>query len=200
MFGELKMMDSKDNLIKAALTLMEKKGYQGTSIQDIVNLAGLTKGSFYYYFESKDDLLFLIHDQFIEYELRKATELLENKELKSSEKIRQLITFTWEAIENFRENVTIFFQEMKYINDEKFKVIKEKRDKFENCYVQILEDGIRNGEFSEEMNKRITAFSIIGMISWGLNWYKEDRSLSVQEIANIQADLILNGLTQKNEK
>ncbi len=59
-------MNTKDSsiekLMNAAMDCILKKGYNATSINDIVQAAGIPKGSFYYYFESKEcfvnDLLF----------------------------------------------------------------------------------------------------------------------------------------------
>lgn len=47
---------SKENLIECAARLFLEKGYNATGINDILNSAGLSKGSFYFYFESKKDL------------------------------------------------------------------------------------------------------------------------------------------------
>ena len=46
-----------DIIINAALTCFANKGYAKTSIQDIANAANISKGSFYTYFENKEDLL-----------------------------------------------------------------------------------------------------------------------------------------------
>lgn len=48
----------KAKLIEESLSLFEKRGFAETSIQDIVDACGVTKGSFYYYFKSKTELLF----------------------------------------------------------------------------------------------------------------------------------------------
>lgn len=45
----------KDYLLDAGLKVMATRGYNGTSIQDIVNAANVPKGSFYTYFKSKED-------------------------------------------------------------------------------------------------------------------------------------------------
>ena len=45
----------KDHLLDAGLKVMATRGYNGTSIQDIVNAANVPKGSFYTYFKSKED-------------------------------------------------------------------------------------------------------------------------------------------------
>ena len=48
--------DSKTKLLDAALQVIRKKGYAGTTVEDICNKAGVTKGSFFNHFDSKDDL------------------------------------------------------------------------------------------------------------------------------------------------
>lgn len=47
---------SKRKLLDAAEKLMLEKGYTATTVDDICASAGLTKGSFFHYFENKDDL------------------------------------------------------------------------------------------------------------------------------------------------
>jgi len=48
--------DSKTKLLNAALNVIRAKGYAATTIDDVCHAAGLTKGSFFHHFESKDDL------------------------------------------------------------------------------------------------------------------------------------------------
>lgn len=48
--------DSRTRLLDAALTVVRAKGYTATRIEDICAAAGLTKGSFFHHFRSKDDL------------------------------------------------------------------------------------------------------------------------------------------------
>lgn len=47
---------SKEKLVSASAELFWKKGYHYTSIRDILDATGLTKGSFYFYFENKEEL------------------------------------------------------------------------------------------------------------------------------------------------
>lgn len=48
--------DSKTKLLDAALQVIRAKGYAATTVEDICNQAGVTKGSFFHHFKSKDDL------------------------------------------------------------------------------------------------------------------------------------------------
>ncbi len=47
----------KQEFLQAALDLFAKRGYEDTSVQDIIGAVGVTKGSFYYYFKSKEDVV-----------------------------------------------------------------------------------------------------------------------------------------------
>lgn len=47
----------KNRIVSAAWELFYDKGYQGTTVDDIIELSGTSKGSFYYYFNTKDELL-----------------------------------------------------------------------------------------------------------------------------------------------
>jgi len=47
---------SRANLVDTALTVVRSKGYSATRVDDICGAAGLTKGSFFHHFDSKDDL------------------------------------------------------------------------------------------------------------------------------------------------
>lgn len=48
---------TKDKIVEAAWGLFHEKGYDSTTIEDIIAAAGISKGSFYYYFDKKDTLL-----------------------------------------------------------------------------------------------------------------------------------------------
>ncbi|MBS1887883.1 MAG: helix-turn-helix transcriptional regulator, partial [Actinobacteria bacterium] len=63
-------------LVETALGLFEAHGYAGTPVQRIVDQAGLTKGAFYHHFETKEDLLYEIHDEFIDDQLSRAREVM----------------------------------------------------------------------------------------------------------------------------
>lgn len=52
-----KSSSTKSRIVDAAWKLFYEQGYEGTTVEDIVTLSGTSKGSFYHYFASKDDLV-----------------------------------------------------------------------------------------------------------------------------------------------
>lgn len=54
--NEVLVVDSRTKLLDAALKVVREKGYTATRVEDICEAAGLTKGSFFHHFKSKEDL------------------------------------------------------------------------------------------------------------------------------------------------
>ena len=58
------MNDSKEHIITVASRLFLQKSYKEVTMKDIVDATGLSKGAFYYYFSSKEQLFFEVLDFF----------------------------------------------------------------------------------------------------------------------------------------
>jgi TetR/AcrR family transcriptional repressor of nem operon len=58
--------ESKTKFLQAAIRVIRIKGYTATRVEDVCEAAGLTKGSFFHHFESKDDLALAAADYWIE--------------------------------------------------------------------------------------------------------------------------------------
>lgn len=58
--------DIKKKILEAATALMQERSFTDISIADIAKAAGVTKGSVYYYYNSKEDLLYDIADGYLE--------------------------------------------------------------------------------------------------------------------------------------
>jgi len=55
---------SKQKLLNAAIALIRSKGYAATRVEDVCDATGLTKGSFFHHFASKEELAFAAAEQF----------------------------------------------------------------------------------------------------------------------------------------
>lgn len=180
-------------LIDSALALFGGQGYAATSVQEITEAAGVTKGAFYHHFESKEDLLRLIHDEFLDYQLailKLALEQDEDPALRLRELLRALLTST----ARYQANVSIFYLERRHFTGTRFKAVKRKRDEFDRLFLPVIELGIENGVFRSDLDPRIVGLGILGMCAWVHEWYRPGGRFSAEQIANIFGEMALNGL------
>jgi AcrR family transcriptional regulator len=180
-------------LIDSALALFGSKGYTDTSVQEVTEAAGVTKGAFYHHFESKEDLLRLIHDEFLDYQLailKLALEQDEDPAVRLRELLRALLTST----ARYQANVTIFYLERRHLTGGRFKAMKRKRDEFDRLFLQVIERGIERGTFRSDLDARIVGLGILGMCAWVHQWYRPGGRYSAEQIADIFGEMALDGL------
>lgn len=92
----------KDHLLDAGLKVMATRGYNGTSIQDIVNAADVPKGSFYTYFKSKEDFAIEALEKVTEERMIHNRHLLSDRSLAPQERLTR---FFIENIGGCEENL-----------------------------------------------------------------------------------------------
>ncbi|NLC18650.1 MAG: TetR/AcrR family transcriptional regulator [Clostridiales bacterium] len=83
--------ERRNEILDTAAELFEAKGYNKTTINDILNKIGIAKGTFYYYFKSKEEVLDAIIERLNEGALIRAKLIKERSDLSPIEKILQLI-------------------------------------------------------------------------------------------------------------
>jgi AcrR family transcriptional regulator len=182
-------------LVDSALNLFGEKGYASTSVQEITEAAGVTKGAFYHHFESKEDLLRLIHDDFVDYYLSVLETVLEkNKASDPAGQLRELFRAFLPIVEQYQPSVTVFFQERRFLTGERFKAVKRKRDRFDALFRKVIEDGVASGSFRKDLDPRIVDLGILGMLSWVHQWYRPGGRYTAEQVADIFAELVLGGL------
>jgi AcrR family transcriptional regulator len=187
---------TKEKITEAALQLFEQKGYHAVTIDKIVKMSGTSKGTFYHYYKSKDELLYTIHDYFITYVVDKATEAYEKWQT-PTERLNAIIKSFVMMFEMYQPHVTVFYQESLYLAPEYFNDIKKKRDQYTEMMSNVFQEGIKLGEFRKELSVSISLMAIFGMTNWMYRWYKPTGEYSVPEIGDIYADFILHSVLTK---
>ena len=83
---------TKQNLIRCALDLFYKKGYEKTSIEDIVVKAKVSKGAFFHYFKTKEDIMNAIAEKYSEEVASIMAKVADNPNMNAAEKMNRIIT------------------------------------------------------------------------------------------------------------
>lgn len=78
----------KDYLLEAGIKVMATRGYNGTSIQDIVDAANVPKGSFYTYFKSKEDFAIAAIEMVADEHIQDSKRLVSDRTVPPLERLR----------------------------------------------------------------------------------------------------------------
>ncbi len=187
-------MPMPDRLIEVAVKLFAEKGYDATSVADIVETAGVTKGALYHYYTSKDELLSQIHRRFITAEIKDAQRIMAQG-WGPRETLRHLIISLVESIVSYRFEVTVFFREMHRLPSSVFDEIKQARDDYAGFFEKTIRQGQELGEFRHDSHPRMMTLALFGACNWMYTWYNPDGPFSARKIGEQLADIIMDGLS-----
>ncbi|WP_423836054.1 TetR/AcrR family transcriptional regulator [Streptomyces cathayae] len=78
-------------LVDSSLHLFEQEGFDRTTLQQIVDGANLTKGAFYHHFQSKEDVLWQIQNEYLDTQIKKAARAIVEQHSDIADQLRALI-------------------------------------------------------------------------------------------------------------
>ncbi len=142
----------RNEIVDAAQQLFYAKGYTATSVQDILNSVGIAKGTFYYYFDSKLDLLCVLIDRMREQVLAETSPIVTDARLNAPEKMARFFA----AISNWKTERKDFLLGLLQVwthDDNLFfrhKLMKATAASLEPLLATIVRQGIDEGTFSTD--------------------------------------------------
>ena len=146
---EIRRKHTEEMLVKAALSLFVRKGYHGTSVQEITQVAGVTKGALYGHFQSKGELLLRIIKEF---DVRFIDEMISTcRDIKGDawSKLHAIVTFNSAfAAQNPDLCVFLTFLTTELKTDVEFeKVLRNVYRKYQDFIREIVLQGQEEGSF-----------------------------------------------------
>ncbi|MDQ7794238.1 MAG: TetR/AcrR family transcriptional regulator [bacterium] len=180
-----------------AMRVFREKGYHAASMQEIAHAVGMQKGSLYYYISSKQELLFKIFEEAIGSMARTLEEIYAGPG-SPREKLRQAIAAHVHAISQRLDMLTIFLRETKVLSPTQEEIIDIHRLRYERLLQRLVSEGMKAGEL-RRMDSKLVTYALLGMTNWIYRWYNPSGRFTPDEIADIFAELVFNGLAEREE-
>lgn len=157
---------TKQFIIKTAAPIYNQKGISGTNIDDVLDATKLTKGCLYGHFENKDDLSLQVISYMIATNTNKLISLISEEKTEKG-KIFAYFDFYKNPIETHIKGGCPLIN-IAVEADDNFPLIKEKMGETfklgQKMFVEILNQGILNKEFSKDLVPEIYAFKAVAAI------------------------------------
>lgn len=166
-----KRISTKSRIVKAAWNLFYKKGYEQTTVEDIINASRTSKGTFYHYFKGKESLLNSLSYLFDEkYEELSASI---DPDMSACDKLLYLNHELFYMIETSVDiSLLAFLYSSQLVTKDKKSLADSKRFYFK-WITEILEDGLKSGEFkntstAKELMKIYAMYERAILYDWAL--------------------------------
>jgi AcrR family transcriptional regulator len=180
-----------ESLLAVAVEVFGKRGYDGTSMDDLARAAGITKSSFYHHVKGKEELLRRSLDRALG-GLFAALEAAEAGSGPAVERLEGLL----------RGSVAVLISELPHVtlllrvrgNTETERSALARRREFEHRVTALVAAAEAEGDLRRGADPALTARLLFGLINSLTEWYRPGGELGDRELADAVVELALGGL------
>ncbi len=183
-----------EELVSRAVQLFSQGGYQGTSLQEIADELGITRPLFYYYFESKEDLLWRIIGHLGDHLLQTARPVAASN-MAPAEKLPLIIEAHTRALLENVDAFRIYFAERHLLTGTRDRRIRRGERAYLELIAQVIADGQRSEDFCEGEPQLLTRF-LTGMANSITRWYHESGTLDVKALSRLAGEIAVAGIAR----
>src|SRR5262245_12302236 len=198
MRGEPTRYDQKlVHVLKTAASIFAEKGYHRTSIRDISRATGMSLSGLYYYFSSKEELLFLIQDYCFGTVIGECKRLLAGID-DPMHRLKLLIENHLNYFVNNMNEMKVLSHEANSIEGDLFKKVNSKKRQYVDLVMGLLDEIAREHRVSG-VDLRVATFSLFGMMNWIYNWYNLRKDVDVEGLSRSITRLFLSGFVGQED-
>ncbi len=183
--------DRRMEILRQAAQVFRQKGYHGAGMREIAAGIGVAPGALYYYFKSKEDLLYACQDLSLS-KLIEIGEQLAASSAPADERLRALmrahLDLTLDELGGSAAHV-----EFHALPEERLRRIVRKRDQYEALLRSLIQAGIDSGRF-RPVDAKLTALTLLGALNWTVVWWRPDGPWGAHDVVDGIASILLDGL------
>ena len=187
------VIDSRQEILRVAARLFQQRGYHATSMNDVAAALKLSKGGLYHHFQSKDEILFELMSHALDITEQRVLEPVRSIR-EPEQRLRALIRLHVDVVLSARDReITVLLHENHPLPPSLRKQVNARKKSYirflETVIAEVQQDrGILGG-----VSARAATFTLLGMINWLYQWYKQEGTLSTEQIAHEYTEIFFAG-------
>lgn len=175
--------------MRVATEVFARRGYDGASVREIAERAGITKGNLTYHFAVKDDLLFEVverlHDSFL-----RLAETWPPVVRRPRDTLRSACHDHVLLVCAQTSAARVSYESFRYLSAPRLAAIIAKRDRYEAELRRLIVAARDGDDVGAAADTRV----VLGMLNWPYHWYVAGGELAPDALAASIADMTLRAL------
>jgi AcrR family transcriptional regulator len=180
-------------ILEHATAVFYEKGYDAASMRDLSRASGMSLAGLYYYFESKERLLYLIQKSAFEtvvLNLRVRLDSITNP----GERMRAFIANHLEYFLANRKAMTVLSHEDETLKGEFGTEILELKREYVHLGIELFDKFRASRPKFAKVNSRVAVLGLFGMMNWIYTWHNPRIDANAAELARQMSQIFLNGV------
>jgi AcrR family transcriptional regulator len=178
-------------ILRRAAEVFRRKGFHGAGMREIARGLGIAPGALYYYFASKEDLLYACQMLSLKRLLASAREVVD-ADLAPAAKLRRLVRAHLGHILD-ELGGSLAHVEFHALPAARLREVVSKRDEYERLVRRVLAEGVDAGAF-RAADVKLAALALLGALNWTVVWWRPEGKEDLERVADRIAATFLEGL------
>jgi AcrR family transcriptional regulator len=176
-------------ILDSACLIFAEKGYHKASMRDVATETGVSPAGLYYYFKSKEELLFLIVEA-------RLTSLMDRVQEESSPiedpalRLQTIVSCHLSQFEKHREGMRVLVREWETLSGSFGHEIRGLMREYAELVIRTLSEISPRRSLKET---RAAAFGLFGMLTWVDQWHRPEKDLPLDALADRFSEILLGG-------
>ncbi|MCE9581768.1 MAG: TetR/AcrR family transcriptional regulator [Planctomycetes bacterium] len=189
-----KALERRLEIARAAAAVFRRKGFAAATTEDIAGALGMTKGSLYYYFRDKPDILWFCQNYSLDRMLADAARIRRSGAPPAA-RLRDLVRSQMALMLDELAGTAAHIQ-TDALDRSRWRKLVAKRDRYEGELRSIVADGVRRRDF-RAVDPATAARAILGAVNWTITWFRPGGKRRSDEVAADFAELFVEGLRSR---
>lgn len=180
-------------LLRVASAMFAERGFESTSVQQIVTAAGVTKGAMYHYYASKDDLLVEIYHRMLAMQTERLATIADGPG-PVVDRLREAAADVVVTTLGNLDDAVVFFRSMHLLAPDKQAEVRAQRRCYHERFRALIEQGRHEGRLRADVSADLATHNYFGGVHHLGSWYQADGAMSPREVGDAFADLLMHAL------
>jgi TetR/AcrR family fatty acid metabolism transcriptional regulator len=195
--------NKEEKIFYAALKSFAIHGFYRSRVEEIAKIAGISTGSIYVYYKDKKDILYRILDKTWTELYKNLLFIYDRADLKANEKVDLIIDLVIDTFSKNPDLATVITNEQRKLYSDQTRKFTPYYEKFLNLAKKIIQQGIEDGAFYDNIHWEVIQYFVIGSFRELLStWVSHRSNLSLEDMKESVKFLIKYGISKHpaNEK
>jgi AcrR family transcriptional regulator len=172
--------------------LFAKRGYHSTSIREIARQLGMNQSSLYYYFSSKEEILFRLMNEAMDDAMTTLKQICES-EISPEEKLSRVLGFYVRYFAGDQDRLTLLVNERDCLGETYRRILIEKERRYVQLFKDIFEE-LNQTKKAKTIPPQVATFAFFGMVHYTIKWYHRDGPVGLDQLADFFVEMFTCGI------
>ncbi|MCB1044978.1 MAG: TetR family transcriptional regulator [Acidobacteria bacterium] len=191
---ERKKIEKRQRILDAAIKVIAKNGFQGTTVAEVASEAQVADGTIYLYFQNKDDLLITIFEETMDRFIADGVKEIA-KRTSPTDKLRAIVDLHLSGLGSNEDLAAVFQIELRHSIHTMKQFSQTKLRDYFNIIEGVIEEAQRAGELRADLDPWTAVKVVFGALDeMATNWVLRKKEYALKDMAAPTIDILINGL------